>query len=95
MSLSPGTRLGPCEILSTVVAGGMGEVYKALDTRLDRTVAIKILPSEVSEAARHARHRDRQLARRGPGAPGEVIGRGLPAEQHRASACKVCMHCRQ
>jgi len=45
MALSPGTRLGPHEILSFLGAGGMGEVYRARDTRLDRTVAIKILPS--------------------------------------------------
>ena len=44
MPLLPGTRLGPYEILSLVGAGGMGEVYKSRDTRLDRTVAIKILP---------------------------------------------------
>jgi serine/threonine protein kinase len=41
--LNPGTRLGPYEILSLVGAGGMGEVYKSRDTRLDRTVAVKIL----------------------------------------------------
>lgn len=48
MSLSPGTRLGPFEIVALVGAGGMGEVYKGRDTRLNRTVAIKVLPQQVS-----------------------------------------------
>jgi serine/threonine protein kinase len=48
MPLGPGTRLGPYEIVSAIGAGGMGEVYRAKDTRLDRTVAIKVLPSHVS-----------------------------------------------
>src|ERR1051326_8596054 len=48
MSLPPGTRLGPYEILAPAGAGGMGEVYKTRDTRLDRTVAIKILPSHLT-----------------------------------------------
>jgi len=45
MPLAPGSRLGPYDLLSPLGAGGFGEVYKARDTRLDRTVAIKILPS--------------------------------------------------
>ena len=44
MNLSNGTRLGPYEMIAGIGAGGMGEVYKARDTRLDRIVAIKILP---------------------------------------------------
>src|SRR5216683_1820099 len=48
MSLASGTRLGPYEILAQLGAGGMGEVYRARDTRLDRSVAIKILPAQFS-----------------------------------------------
>src|SRR6266478_4728336 len=49
MALSSGTKLGPYEILAPLGAGGMGEVYRARDTRLDRVVAIKILPPHLSE----------------------------------------------
>ena len=48
MSLQPGARVGAYEIVSPIGAGGMGEVYRARDTRLDRTVAIKVLPAEMS-----------------------------------------------
>src|SRR6202048_1109699 len=48
MSLAPGTKLGPYEIGAPLGAGGMGEVYRARDTRLERTVAIKILPAQLS-----------------------------------------------
>ncbi|MCI0657477.1 MAG: serine/threonine protein kinase, partial [Acidobacteria bacterium] len=48
MALSRGQRLGPYEIQSPLGAGGMGEVYKAKDTRLDRIVAVKVLPAHVA-----------------------------------------------
>jgi len=48
MPLEIGRRLGPYEIQSALGAGGMGEVYKARDTRLDRTVAIKVLPAQLA-----------------------------------------------
>ncbi|HTO76566.1 MAG TPA: protein kinase [Thermoanaerobaculia bacterium] len=51
MTLSAGTKLGPYEILSPLGAGGMGEVYRAQDTRLERTVAVKVLTSHLSSSA--------------------------------------------
>jgi Tol biopolymer transport system component/predicted Ser/Thr protein kinase len=51
MPILPGRRLGPYEILSAIGAGGMGEVYKARDTRLDRIVAIKVLPGHLADRA--------------------------------------------
>ncbi len=48
MPLAPVTRLGPYEILAPVGAGGMGEVYRARDTRLERTGAVKVLPAHLS-----------------------------------------------
>lgn len=56
MPLAPGRRLGPYEIVSSLGAGGMGEVYEARDTRLGRTVAIKVLPEDLADdPARRAR----------------------------------------
>ena len=49
MTLALGTRVGPYEILAPIGAGGMGEVYRARDTKLDREVAIKILPAALAQ----------------------------------------------
>jgi eukaryotic-like serine/threonine-protein kinase len=62
VSLAPGTRLGPYEIVGGIGAGGMGEVYKARDTRLDRSVAIKILSPDISSSP-EARQRFQREAR--------------------------------
>jgi hypothetical protein len=59
MSLSAGTRLGPYEILDFIGAGGMGEVYRARDTRLNRDVAVKVLP----QSCRGSRWRPSRRAR--------------------------------
>ncbi len=51
MPLQPGTSLGPYQIDAPLGAGRMGEVYEATDTRLDRTVAVKVLPQHVASQA--------------------------------------------
>ena len=60
VTLQAGARLGPYEILSPLGAGGMGEVYKARDTRLDRTVAIKILPDALAADPQFRERFDRE-----------------------------------
>src|SRR3954468_20480617 len=62
MALTPGTRLGPYEIVALVGAGGMGEVYRARDTRLERTVALKVLPAVLAGDS-HLRERFDREAR--------------------------------
>ena len=49
MTLTPGTRLGPYEIVAPLGQGGMGEVYRARDTRLERDVAVKVLPTNLAD----------------------------------------------
>src|SRR3981189_2143939 len=60
MPLFPGTHLGPYEVTGPLGSGGMGEVYRARDTRLERTVAIKILPREVSNDPIHKQRFERE-----------------------------------
>src|SRR5580658_930042 len=62
MAITSGTRLGPYEITGAIGAGGMGEVYRARDTRLDRTVAIKVLPPHLADTP-EARQRFEHEAR--------------------------------
>jgi serine/threonine protein kinase len=66
MTISAGSRLGPYEVLSPLGAGGMGEVYKARDTRLERTMAIKVLPQHLS-ASPEVRQRFEREAKTGCG----------------------------
>src|SRR5678815_3338675 len=58
--VGPGSRLGPYELVALAGAGGMGQVYKARDTRLDRTVAIKILPPELAADPQFRERFDRE-----------------------------------
>jgi serine/threonine-protein kinase len=60
MSIAAGARLGPYEILSPLGAGGMGEVYRARDTRLERTVAVKVLPAHLSVSAESRQRFERE-----------------------------------
>src|SRR5437764_11826078 len=63
MSLAAGSKIGPYEILAQIGAGGMGEVYRALDTRLNRPVAVKLLSDELADAAARRRfQREAQTA---------------------------------
>src|SRR5712692_7375410 len=56
MPILPGTKLGPYEVIASIGAGGMGEVYRAMDTRLNRMVAVKVLPAAL---ARNREFRER------------------------------------
>jgi serine/threonine protein kinase/tetratricopeptide (TPR) repeat protein len=60
MPLSPGTRLGSYEVVSTIGAGGMGEVYRARDAKLGRDVAIKVLPGEVAASSERLARLERE-----------------------------------
>ncbi|HKI85450.1 MAG TPA: protein kinase, partial [Thermoanaerobaculia bacterium] len=60
MTIQPGTRLGPYEIAAPIGAGGMGEVWRARDTRLEREVAIKVLPPELAEDAQFLKRFERE-----------------------------------
>ena len=71
MSLSPGTRLGPYEVTALIGQGGMGEVYRARDTKLGRDVALKVLPDLFAGRAPQT-YRARKRS---------TLGHGLPARR--------------
>jgi serine/threonine protein kinase len=58
--MQPGSRLGPYEIAELIGAGGMGEVYRATDTRLNRTVAIKVLPAHLASDVERRQRLERE-----------------------------------
>ena len=85
MSLEIGQKLGPYEIVEQAGAGGMGEVYKAKDTRLDRTVAVKILPANIAGSAEFKERFERsKLGRR---VQGTLIGDSGPVGANSALCC--------
>jgi serine/threonine protein kinase len=91
MSLTLGTRFGPYEILSALGAGGMGDVYKARDTRLDRMVAIKVLPAQLAADPQFRDRFDRE-ARAISARRGSVVSAASPAISG-LSFCQVALQC--
>ena len=74
MASPAGTRLGPYEVLEPLGAGGMGEVYRATDTRLDRSVAVKVLPEEFAGDPQRRERFEREANRF------DELGRLAPAD---------------
>src|ERR1700757_1750429 len=89
MPLTPGEKLGPYEILSPLGAGGMGEVYRARDTRLDREVAIKVLPESFAQDADRLRRFEQEARTVAALNHPNILG-VYDFGQHRGSPYMVC-----
>ena len=88
MTLQPGDRLGPLEVVASLGSGGMGEVYRARDTRLGRDVAVKVLPEPLSgNAERLARLEQEARALASLSHPNVAVVYGL--EEHQGTRCLV------
>ena len=86
MTLQPGERLGPLEVVAALGSGGMGEVYRARDTRLDRDVAVKVLPDELSgNAERLSRLEQEARSLASLSHPNVAVVYGL--EEHQGKRC--------
>ena len=88
--MTPGTRLGPYEIVAPLGASGMGEVYRARDTRLDRSGAIKILPTDFAQNAqfkmgfeREAKTISQSITRTGRGDSEKYVMSGITTNSHK------------
>ena len=83
MPLSAGDRLGPYEILVPIGAGGMGEVYRARDTKLDREIAIKVLPAALAQDPQRLARFEREA---------KVLASLFVGSSRRASAARYPRH---
>ena len=83
MALDAGTTLGPYEVVGLIGQGGMGEVYQARDTRLDRTVAIKVLPEHVASGP-DLKQRFEPRRRRSPACTTRTFARSMTWASTRA-----------
>lgn len=93
MTLAPGTRLGPYEIVDAIGAGGMGEVYKARDTRIGRAVAIKVLPPDVeSDPDRRRRFHQEAVAAGALNHPNVLVVHDVGSESGRPFLVTELLH---
>ena len=97
MALAPGTRLGPYEITAQIGVGGMGEVYRATDTKLKRDVAVKVLPSHVAadpeRLARFQREAEVLASLNHPNIAA-IYGLEAPRPERREPAAEIRLDCR-